>query len=66
VAAAPPAPRALPLGGDPERAALAAPRQLERLGIGGTEHLVRDPPRARHGQNNDFAAALAASTSGLG
>src|ERR1700751_4451734 len=46
-AATPAAARALPLGGDPERPALTVPRELQSLGIGRAEHLVRDEPHAR-------------------
>src|SRR5215470_18575690 len=78
-AATPAAARTLALGSDPERPALAVPRQLQSLGVGRTEHLVRDEPHARRGrpglefhsassfiQNSDFAAAFAASINGLG
>src|SRR5262245_30890018 len=78
-APAPAAARALPIGGDPERPALALTCQIESLGVGRAEHLVRDQPHARRGrpglefhsassfiQNSDFAAAFAASISGLG
>ena len=35
------------LGSDPERPALAVPRELQSLGIGRAEHLVRGEPHAR-------------------
>src|SRR5262249_47181906 len=45
----PPAARALPLGGDPERPALALTCQIESLGVGRAEHFVCDEPHARRG-----------------
>src|SRR5262249_31944706 len=78
-APAPAAARALPLGDAPGRPALPLTCQTESLGVARAEHLVRDEPHARRGrpglefhsassfiQNSDFAAALAASISGLG
>src|SRR5262249_34484661 len=75
-----PAPaRALPLGGDPERPALPLTPQIESGGVGRPDPRGRGGPPPRRGrpglefhsassfiQNSDFAAALAASTSGLG
>src|SRR5262249_37298533 len=78
-APAPAAARALSLGGDPERPPLALACKTEALGLGRPEPPGREGPPPRRGrpglefhsassfiQNSDFAAALAASTSGLG
>src|SRR5262249_56772472 len=78
LAPAPAAARTLPIGGDPERPALALTCETQSLGVGRAEHLVRDQPHARRGRpglqvhsasslipNSGLAAAFAASDSRL-
>src|SRR5262249_25800139 len=79
LAPAPAAARTLPIGGDPEPPPPAPTFGTQSLGVGRAAPPVRSQPHARRGrpglefhsassfiQNSDFAAAFAASTSGLG
>jgi hypothetical protein len=72
-APAPAAARALAVRRDPQRPALALARQCQRFRVGRADrialdemHAGRQDRRIEPHQNSDFAAALAASSSGAG
>ena len=69
----PAAARALPVGDDPQLARLAVARQRERVRVGRADLGPVEEPIAsiarrsrKHAQNKEWAAAVAASTTGTG